>query len=84
MFKVRYNKAQEAELAAQAIEEAKRAQAIRDRKIAECNNINTNLPGFGVTLILPCAKDLYQEVLNDLIQEAGLSTVQVEKVYLLW
>lgn len=47
----------------------------------ECQNIVTNLPGYGVILILPNAKLKYQEVLTDLFNEAGLHITQTEKVF---
>lgn len=82
-MQVRYDAAENIARIAREKEEEKRTKEILERKVAECKNIITNLPGFGVILILPNAKNKYQEILTDLTNEAGLHINQTEKVYLL-
>ncbi|XP_074042871.1 uncharacterized protein [Leptinotarsa decemlineata] len=78
--KARYEATESVARKAREKEEAKRAKEIHDRKVAECHNILNNLPGFGVVVIFPNARDKYMEVMSDLIHEAGLSIHQTEKV----
>ncbi|KAJ8961257.1 hypothetical protein NQ318_008941 [Aromia moschata] len=44
-------------------EEAKKAKELFERRTAECRNILENLPGLGVALVFPNAKDIVLEPL---------------------
>ncbi|KAG5889777.1 hypothetical protein JTB14_036393 [Gonioctena quinquepunctata] len=71
-------------LAKKAIEkeEAKRAKEIKNRKIAECQNILNNIPTYGIVLIFPHAREKYWDVLAELVHEAGLAVHQTEKFHM--
>lgn len=80
MLQVRYDAAERIRKAAREKEEAKRAKEIKERKIAECENILEHLTHLGVILVLPNSREKYAEALSDLISEAGLAIQQSEKV----
>lgn len=62
-------------------EERKKAKEILERRTKECENILTNLPNYGTVLIFPSARDKYSSVLHDILDEAGLTIQQTEKVF---
>ncbi|KAJ8982018.1 hypothetical protein NQ317_007726 [Molorchus minor] len=61
-------------------EQAKKEKELYERKTAECKNILDNLPGLGVALVFPNAKDMYSGILAELVNEAGLIMQQTERI----
>ncbi|KAL1491011.1 hypothetical protein ABEB36_011672 [Hypothenemus hampei] len=80
--KVRHEVAESKEKEIKEKEERKKAKELLERRTKECENIITNLPNYGTVLIFPSARDKYKEVLNEIIDEAGLLIQQTEKVTL--
>nr|CAI5848239.1 unnamed protein product [Callosobruchus analis] len=79
---IRHTKKEEKKAIAHLKEEEKKAQRLLERRTAEANNILENLKIYGVMLILPNGRDKYSEVVSDVIQEAGLTVQQSDKVKL--
>lgn len=77
---VRYEEAEAIAKAAVEKEEAKKRKEIYDRRTAECSNIVENLKSYGVVLVFPHAKDVYKDVLQEVVGEAGLTIQQIERV----
>ncbi|KAJ8942898.1 hypothetical protein NQ314_009873 [Rhamnusium bicolor] len=69
-------------LAAKAKEDAKKAKELLERRTLECQNMLNALSPIGNVIIFPNARTKYQEVLADLIQEAGVIIQQTEKVHI--
>ncbi|CAH0558307.1 unnamed protein product [Brassicogethes aeneus] len=76
----RWEEDQGKELAMQEREEAKKLKEEMERKKKESQNILEMMDAVGCVLIFPHAKGKYQEVLGDLINEAGLMIKEREKV----
>ncbi|XP_066156103.1 uncharacterized protein [Euwallacea fornicatus] len=80
--KVRYEAIESKEREIREKEEKKKAKELLERRTKECENIIKNLPNYGAILIFPSAKDKYKEVLNEILDEAGLIIQQTEKIKL--
>nr|CAH7743741.1 unnamed protein product [Callosobruchus chinensis] len=77
---IRHTEEEEKKAVAHLKEEEKKAKRLLERRTAEANNILENLKTYGVMLILPNGREKYSEVVSDVIQEAGLTVQQSDKV----
>ncbi|XP_050307499.1 uncharacterized protein LOC126744182 [Anthonomus grandis grandis] len=80
--KVRYDAKEIIEKQIKEKEDRKRAKELLERRTKECEQILTNLPNYGCALVFPSARDKYKEVLNEILDEAGLNINQTEKINL--
>ncbi|CAG9768427.1 unnamed protein product [Ceutorhynchus assimilis] len=77
---VRYDAAESLAKAIREKEEAKKAKELLERRTKECESILANLANYGTALVFPAARDKYKEVLNEILDEAGLNINQTEKI----